>query len=83
MGANMITFLFLRHPVSRTVLQFEYSKFLPCARRLNTSLLHQTFNKYLDNPSKTWTQPIADGELGTNFLAGIFPPEDDAGMGAD
>ena len=76
-GADVITFL--RHPVSRAYSQFEYSKSLPWARESNASFLHQTFDEYLDDPSKTWTQPIADGESGSDFLAGIFPPEDDGG----
>jgi hypothetical protein len=76
-GADVITFL--RHPVSRAHSQFEYSKSLPWARESNASFLHQTFDEYLDDPSRTWTQPIADGESGSDFLAGIFPPEDDGG----
>ena len=76
-GADVITFL--RHPVSRAYSQFEYSKSLPWARKSNASFLHQTFDEYLDDPSRTWTQPIADGESGSDFLAGIFPPEDGGG----
>jgi hypothetical protein len=76
-GADVITFL--RHPVSRAVSQFEYSKSLPWAKKSNASFLRQTFDEYLGDPSRTWTQPIADGESGTDFLAGIFPPEDDGG----
>ena len=83
LGTGMITFP--GYLVSRAVLQFEYSKFLlgKETRKLNTSLLHQTFDKYFDNSSKTWPQSIANGESGTVFLAGIFPPEDDSGVGAD
>ena len=36
-------------------------------------------DEYLEDPSKTWTQPITDGESGTDFLAGIFPPEEAGG----
>ena len=83
LGRGMITFP--GYLVSRAVLQFEYSKFLlgKETRKLNTSLLHQTFDKYFDNSSKTWPQSIANGESGTIFLAGIFLPEDDSGVGAD
>ena len=63
--------------MSHVVSQFEYTKLLLWARtRSNVSFLHQNFGEYLDDPSKTWTQPIADRESGTDFLAGISPPDD-------
>ena len=69
-NADVITFL--RHPVSRAVSQFYFSKGLSWAKKRNETFLHQTFDEYLDDPNKSWTQPIADGESGTDFLAGIF-----------
>jgi len=71
--ADVITFL--RHPVSRAVSQFHFSKTLPWAKKQNATFLHQTFDEYIDEPNKTWTQPIADGESGADFLAGIFPTD--------
>lgn len=72
-NADVITFL--RHPVSRAVSQFHYSKALPWAKKDNMTFMHQSFEEYLDDPNKTWTQPIADGESGVDFLAGIFETE--------
>lgn len=69
--ADVITFL--RDPVSRAVSQFYFSKKLPWAKRNNATFLSQTFEEYLEDPNKTWTQPISDGESGADFLAGIFP----------
>lgn len=64
---------FLRHPVSRSISQFYFSKKLKWAKNANATFLYQTFDQYIDDPNKTWFQPIADGESGTDFLAGIFP----------
>ena len=69
--ANIITFL--RHPIQRAISQFEYSKTLPWAIKSNATFIYQTFNEYINDETKTWTQPIADGESGVYFLAGIFP----------
>lgn len=63
--------------------QFSFSKTLPWAKRSNATFLKQTFEEYLDDPHKTWTQPIADGEGGVDFLAGIFPVEVDAWVKTD
>jgi hypothetical protein len=71
----MITFS-LRSLITRTVLQFEYSKTLPWAKNINVTFIHQTFGKYMSDDTtngRTWTQLIADGESGVYFLAGIFP----------
>ncbi|KAL3784692.1 hypothetical protein ACHAW5_002870 [Stephanodiscus triporus] len=71
--ADVITFL--RHPASRATSQFRFSKSLRWAIESNATFLRQTFDEYLDDEeNRTWTQPIADGESGTDFLAGIFPP---------
>jgi hypothetical protein len=70
-NANIITFL--RHPIQRAISQFEYSKTLPWAMKSNATFIYQTFNEYINDKTKTWTQPIADGESGVYFLAGIFP----------
>ena len=66
---------FLRHPVSRAISQFHFSKKLKWAKKANATFLHQTFDEYINDPNKEWFQPIADGESGTDFLAGIFPTE--------
>ena len=79
--ADVITFL--RDPVSRGISQFYFSKRLPWAKKQNATFLHQTFDEYLDDPNKTWMQPIADGESGTDFLAGIFPSDADNWVGTD
>jgi hypothetical protein len=73
-GTDVMTFL--RHSVSHAVSQLEYSKSLPWAKWSNVPFLHQTFDEYLDDPSKTWMQPIADGESGTVpiSLQGSSPP---------
>jgi hypothetical protein len=76
-SADVVTFL--RYPVSRALSQFEYSKTQPWAIGTNASFLTQTLDEYLDDEHKTWMQPISDGESGTDWLAGIFPSEDDGG----
>jgi len=68
--ADVITLL--RNPVSRAISQFYFSKTLPWAKKNNEKFLTQTFDEYLDDPTKEWMQPIADGESGSDFLAGIF-----------
>jgi hypothetical protein len=68
--AYIITFL--RHPIQRAISQFEYSKTLPWAIKSNATFIYQTFMEYIMDTHKTWTQPIADGESGVYFLAGIF-----------
>ena len=78
--ADVITFL--RHPVSRSVSQFYFSKTLPWANRTNSTILYQTFDEYLDQPNG-WMQPIADGESGSSFLAGIFPTDKDLWVASD
>ncbi|KAL9184024.1 hypothetical protein ACHAXT_002110 [Thalassiosira profunda] len=73
-NADVVTFL--RHPVARAASQFYFSKGLPWMKKSKQKALFQTFDQYLDDDNKTWTQPIADGESGADFLAGIFPTED-------
>ena len=73
LDADVITFL--RHPASRATSQFRFSKSLRWAIESNATFIRQTFDEYLDDEEhRTWTQPIADGESGTDFLPGIFPP---------
>ena len=74
-STNVDVITFLRHPVSRAVSQFYFSKKLKWATKANATFLFQTFDEYVDDPNKDWFQPIADGESGTDFLAGIFPTE--------
>ena len=69
-NADVVTFL--RHPVSRAVSQFYFSKELPWMERVHEKAREQTIDEYLDDANKTWTQPIADGESGADFLAGIY-----------
>ena len=69
-NADIITFL--RHPVSRAVSQFYFGKKLSWMKKLHEKSRDQTLDEYLDDSNKTWTQPIADGESGSSFLAGIF-----------
>ena len=66
--ADVITFI--RHPVSRSISQFYYSKTLPWAKKI----LNQTIEEYVHDSNKTWFQPVNDGEGAVDFLAGIFHP---------
>jgi hypothetical protein len=59
----------LRHPVSRGVSQFYFSKRLPFAKKNNATFLRQTLGQYLCNPG-LWRQPIQDGISGVLWLAG-------------
>ncbi len=79
--ADVITFL--RHPISRAVSQFYFSKRLKWAKKANATFLHQTFDEYIDDIHKDWFQPIADGESGTDFLAGIFPTDEGHWVASD
>lgn len=78
-NANIITFL--RQPIQRAISQFEYSKTLPWAIKSNATSICQTFMEYIMDTNKTWTQPIADGESGVYFLAGIFDSSSSGGGG--
>ncbi|KAL7544158.1 hypothetical protein ACHAWF_007543 [Thalassiosira exigua] len=73
----------LRHPVDRAVSQFYYSRTLPWMANSNEKARHQTLGEYLDDPDKTWTQPVADGEGGTDFLAGIVPTSEGSWISSD
>lgn len=59
----------LRHPVSRSVSQFYFSKGLPFAINHNHTFIRQTLGQYLCNPG-LWRQPIEDGSSGVLWLAG-------------
>ncbi len=67
--ADVITFL--RHPVSRAVSQFYFSKQLPWARKSKVKFLPQTFNEWIVDPGN-FLQPLSDGEGGVRYLAGAF-----------
>lgn len=69
-SADVITFL--RHPVSRSVSQFYFSKRLKWAKKSDQTFIHQTIEQYIHDTNKTWFQPLNDGEGGVDFLAGIF-----------
>ena len=64
--ADVITFL--RHPVSRVVSQFRFSKTLRWAKNSNATFLYQTIDEYLTNPGQ-WGQFTRDGVY-CNYLSG-------------
>ena len=66
-NADVITFL--RHPVTRAISQFYYSKTMRWARDKNSTFIYKTLDEYLDNPEE-FRDPINDGLGGVMYLSG-------------
>jgi hypothetical protein len=66
-NADVITFL--RHPVSRAISQFYFSKTMRWARDRNSTFIYKTLDEYLDDPEE-FRDPIDDGLGGVMYLSG-------------
>ena len=66
-NADIITFL--RHPVTRAISQFYYSKTMRWARDKNSTFIYKTLDEYLDDPEE-FRDPINDGLGGVMYLSG-------------